>query len=175
MSAAVTEVAHLTRWTIDSSSFKVLTGFAADTMTIILLKGTAPLLPRTHTAIDPRLCGTPVALEPGTARVELETVPEMAADERGLVHGGFVFGLADYAAMLAVNHPHVVLGSAQTRYLKPVVVGERLLAAASLLEEDGRKRRVAVEVRRGDRGGDVVMTGELLCFVPDRHVLETKA
>lgn len=138
-------------------------------MTIIPPKGTAPLLPRTHTAIDPRLCGTPVALEPGGARVELETVPEMAADERGLVHGGFVFGLADYAAMLAVNDPYVVLGSAQTRYLKPVVVGERLLAAASVQEEDGRKRKVAVEVRRED---DVVMAGELLCFVPDRHVLD---
>lgn len=110
--------------------------------------------------------------------MELETVPEMAADETGLVHGGFVFGLADYAAMLAVNHPNVVLGSAQTRFLKPVVVGERLVAAASLLEEEGRKRRVGVEVRRNDeteeRGetGEVVMTGDFLCFVPDRHVLD---
>ena len=35
----------------------------------------------------------------------LTTDPEMAADDRGLVHGSFTFGLADYAAMLAVNDP----------------------------------------------------------------------
>jgi acyl-coenzyme A thioesterase PaaI-like protein len=138
-------------------------------MTIIVPKGTRSLRPRTHSAIDPRLCGRLVALEPGSARVELETVPDMAADERGLVHGGFVFGLADYAAMLAVDHPNVVLGSAQVRFQKPVVVGERLVALASLVAEEGTKRRVAVEVRRGE---EVVMAGELLCFVPDRHVLD---
>ncbi|HSF38746.1 MAG TPA: hotdog domain-containing protein, partial [Thermoanaerobaculia bacterium] len=82
------------------------------------------MLPATHLAIDRRLVGEPVELGPGTASVALVTVPEMAADERGLVHGGFVFGLADYAAMLAVNHPNVVLGSAETRFLKPVTVGE---------------------------------------------------
>ncbi len=73
----------------------------------------------------------------------------MAADERGLVHGGFVFGLADYAAMLAVNHPNVVLASAEVRFLKPVVVGERLVAEAWVEETDGRKSRVQVEVRAG--------------------------
>lgn len=32
----------------------------------------------------------------------------MAADEYRLVHGGFIFGLADYAVMLAINEPTVV-------------------------------------------------------------------
>lgn len=108
-------------------------------------------------------------LGPGTARVALVTLSEMAADERGLVHGGFVFGLADYAAMLAVNHPHVVLGGAETRFLKPVAVGERLLARADVLETSGRKSRVKVEVLRGE---EAVMTGELTCFTLDRHVLD---
>jgi acyl-coenzyme A thioesterase PaaI-like protein len=44
----------------------------------------------------------------------------MAADQRGLVHGGFTFGLADYAAMVAVNDPNVVLGAAEVRFLAPV-------------------------------------------------------
>jgi len=78
------------------------------------------LHPQTHLAIDPRLVGTPLEIAEGTAVVALVTVPEMAADERGLVHGGFVFGLADYAAMLAVNHPNVVLGGSEVRLLKPV-------------------------------------------------------
>lgn len=127
---------------------------------------------RTHLAIDPRLVGTPLALSEGSAHVVLVTLPEMAADERGLVHGGFVFGLADYAAMLAVNHPNVVLGSAEIRFLKPVMVGERLVAEAVVAKTEetaGKKIRVKVTVRRGETE---VLTGSFVCFTPERHVLE---
>ena len=68
---------------------------------------------QTHSAIDRGLCGKPLELEEGRAVVRLETRDVMRADERGLVHGGFLFGALDYAAMLAVNHPHVVLGKAE--------------------------------------------------------------
>ncbi len=125
-------------------------------------------LPRTHLGIDRRLCGEPVEIGEGSAAVAWTALPEMAADDRGLVHGGFVFGLADYAAMLAVNHPNVVLGSAETRFLKPVTVGERLVARAEVEETDGRKSRVQVEVLRGD---EAVMTGTFRCFTLENHVL----
>lgn len=125
--------------------------------------------PNTHLAIDRRLVGEPVEIGEGTAAAALVTIPEMAADHRGLVHGGFVFGLADYAAMLAVNDPNVVLGGAEARFLKPVTVGERLLARARVEETDGRKSRVAVEVLRD---GDSVMRGTLTAFTLERHVLD---
>jgi acyl-coenzyme A thioesterase PaaI-like protein len=124
---------------------------------------------RTHLGIDRRLCGEPLETGEGSAAVTFQTLPEMAADNRGLVHGGFVFGLADHAAMLAVNHPNVVLGSAEVRFLKPVVVGERLVARAAVEETDGRRSRVRVEVLRGN---DPVMAGTFLCFVLERHVLD---
>ena len=129
---------------------------------------------RTHLGIDRRLVGEPLAVAEGWARAALATLPEMAADASGLVHGGFVFGLADYAAMLAVNHPHVVLAGAEVRFLKPVAAGERLVAEARLAESAGRRRRVEVEVARGDEdgeGAEVVFSGTFHCAVPDRHVL----
>jgi acyl-coenzyme A thioesterase PaaI-like protein len=129
--------------------------------------------PRTHLAINPRLVGEArKIIEGSAAQAVLVTLPEMAADERGLVHGGFVFGLADYAAMLAVNHPNVVLGSSEVRFLKPVLVGERLVANAVVEkteETEGKKIRVRVVVRRGE---EEVLTGSFLCFTPERHVLE---
>ena len=124
---------------------------------------------RTHANIAPGLCGRPVALFPGGARVALETTSEMAADARGLVHGGFTFGLADYAAMLAVNEPTVVLASAETKFLGPVVAGERLEAEARVERADGKKRWVAVVVRRE---GAPVLEGTFLAIVPDRHILD---
>ena len=93
----------------------------------------------------------------------------MATDERGLVHGGFLFGLADYAAMLAVNHPGVVLASAEARFLKPVLVGEEVIAEAAIVDHEGSRTFVQVEVRRGDQA---VMSGEFHCYTPKRHVLE---
>jgi acyl-coenzyme A thioesterase PaaI-like protein len=124
---------------------------------------------RTHEHIARHLCGEPVELGPGRARVALDTAPEMAADARGLVHGGFTFGLADYAAMLAVNEPTVVLASAQTKFLGPVVVGDRMEAEAAVDRTDGRKRWVKVVVRRA---GAPVFEGEFLAVVPDKHILD---
>ena len=128
------------------------------------------LAPRTHRRIDPALCGAPVGLGPGTATVRLETTETMAADEHDLVHGGFVFSLADYAAMLAVNEPTVVLGSAESRFERPVRLGETLLAEARRMAQEGKKHTVAVTVRRQGED-DAVFTGTFVCFVPDAHVL----
>jgi acyl-coenzyme A thioesterase PaaI-like protein len=127
---------------------------------------------RTHLGLDRRLCGEPLKVGEGAAEVAFAALPEMAADERGLVHGGFVFGLADHAAMLAVNDPHVVLGSAEVRFLKPVVVGERLVARATTEETDGRRSRVQVEVLRSGEPEEVVMAGTFLCITLERHVLD---
>ena len=129
-----------------------------------------PIALATHLAIDRRLVGEPLELGEGTARAALTLLPEMAADDRGLVHGGFAFGLADYAAMLAVNHPLVVLASSSMKFLAPTRVGERLVAEARVIEETGRRRRIGVEVRREE---EVVASGEFLAVVPDRHVLDS--
>ena len=103
---------------------------------------------RTHEKIAAHLCGTPLAISEGRARVALEVSAEMAADGRGLAHGGFTFGLADYAAMLAVNEPNVVLAGATLKFLGPVVVGDRVEAEAVVDRQEGKKRWVKVTVRR---------------------------
>jgi acyl-coenzyme A thioesterase PaaI-like protein len=126
-------------------------------------------LPATHLGIDHRLCGTPTRVEPGMARVHLTATRDMAVDDRGLVHGGFVFGMADYAAMLAVNDPNVVLGGAEVRFAAPVQVGEELTATARVVAEDGRRRGIEVTVVRNE---DTVFGGTFACFVLERHVLE---
>jgi acyl-coenzyme A thioesterase PaaI-like protein len=123
---------------------------------------------QTHRAIDQGLCGTPTDLETGFARVRMTAEACMAADDSGLIHGGFVFGQADYAAMLAVNHPHVVLGGAEVRFLNPVRVGEVLVAEARVTAADGKKRLVTVAVQRD---GETVLEGVCTCFVLPRHVL----
>jgi len=125
--------------------------------------------PRTHLAADPALCGRIVELDRGAARVALDTTDAMVVDAQGLIHGGFVFGLADYAAMLAVNDPNVVLGAAQARFLKPVRSGDQVLAHAKTVAANGRKHEVHVEATVGSTA---VFEGTFTCFVLERHVLE---
>jgi len=124
---------------------------------------------RTHHLIDQELCGQPVELRPGFCRVSFTAITRMAADSKGLVHGGFVFGLADYAAMLAVNDPNVVLGAAAIKFLKPVSVGDQVSAEARISEVKGRKHLVDVVV---SRDAEPLLEGQLTCFVLDRHVLD---
>jgi acyl-coenzyme A thioesterase PaaI-like protein len=124
---------------------------------------------KTHKLANSSLLGKPVEVVDGEAIVELKATDDMAVDEKGLIHGGFTFGLADYAAMLAVNHPNVVLGASDVRFLGPVQSGDMMVARAVVSQLDGRRRVVNVEVKVGDR---VVLSGTMACFVLDRHVLE---
>lgn len=123
----------------------------------------------THRLINQSLCGKPLVVDDGNSQVELVTTPQMAADEQGLVHGGFIFCAADYAAMIAVNHPNVVLGASDVKFLKPVQVGETVIANALIQEVKGRKYWVSVSVTKD---GEEVFQGMFTCFVLDRHVLE---
>ena len=125
--------------------------------------------PNTHPLIDRSLCGEPLSLADGEATAALMTTSNMAVDTQGLVHGGFVFGLADYAAMLAVNDPLVVLGAAQTRFLAPVAVGERVVAHAFREASEGRKHTIAVTARVGERE---VFSGTFVTYVLDKHVMD---
>ena len=129
--------------------------------------------PNTHPSISEDLVGKVERIESGRfAQVSLTVDSRMRVDEKGLVHGGFTFGLADYSAMVAVNDPFVVLLSSQVRFLKPVIVGETLTARAQVEETEGRKRKVRCEVL--NQGQEKVLEGEFLCLVLSQHVLEKK-
>lgn len=124
---------------------------------------------KTHQNTDASLCGTPVKFGEGYSLVSLQTTKQMAVDDFGLVHGGFVFGMADYAAMIAVNHANVALAAADVKFLKPVRVGDALMAEACLEKKDGKKQHIHVRVVRN---GENVFEGRFLCLIPKKHVLE---
>jgi acyl-coenzyme A thioesterase PaaI-like protein len=123
----------------------------------------------THLGIDRRLCGEPISWGGGRASARFVATAEMGVDERGLVHGGFVFGLADHAAMLAINDPFVVLGAAEVRFLGPVRVGDEVIATAERVESKGKKHVVQVSAKVGDRE---VLAGTMTAFVLEEHVLD---
>jgi len=124
---------------------------------------------QTHLSIDESVCGCVVKLEEGFAEVILHTDIQMVADDRDLVHGGFLFGAADYAAMAAVNDPNVVLGSAQVRFTAPVKKGDVVRFYARVVAGKGKKQHVEV---KGSVGECSVFEGDFVAFVLEKHVLD---
>lgn len=122
----------------------------------------------THLKIDVSLCGEVTRLEKGSAHLRLMATERMAADEEGLVHGGFIFGAADFAAMCAVNEPHVVLAGSECRFLAPSRVGDVIDFEARVTQSEGRKSVVEVQ---GTCKGQPVFSGSFKTVVTKEHVL----
>ena len=123
----------------------------------------------THESINQDLSGEIYKLEAGYVEVELVTTEEMLADEMGLIHGGFIFSAADYAAMAAVNERNVVLVASECQFLSPVKLGDRVKMIAKVRHKEGRKRNVEVE---GFALDVKVFTGLFKTVITERHVLK---
>jgi uncharacterized protein (TIGR00369 family) len=123
----------------------------------------------THQRVNQHLCGIPVDLKENFAQIKLLTTEEMITDDTNLIHGGFIFGLADYCSMLTVNHPNVVLGGANVRFLKPVKKGDILTANGKLINTKGKEIHIKVNIFRKK---DLVFDGDFICFTPKKHVLK---
>jgi acyl-coenzyme A thioesterase PaaI-like protein len=123
----------------------------------------------THQMVNQNLCGVPIKLKEHYAQLKLLTTEEMIVDDTDLIHGGFIFGLADYCSMLTVNHPNVVLGGAEVHFLKPVKKGDLLIAKGKLNNRYGKEIHVKVDIFREK---DLVFDGEFICYTPKKHVLK---
>ena len=124
----------------------------------------------THLLASEKLIGSVVTIGNDCATVKLTITEEMIVDTYNLSHGSFVFGLADYAAMVAINEPTVVLGKATTKFLKPVILNDVVTAVATIIETSGKKISVLVVVTNQEN--ELVFEGEFVCFVLEKHVLD---
>lgn len=126
---------------------------------------------KTHLEIDKTFSGDILELEKGKCKISFLTTKEMGVDELGLVHGGFTFGAADFAAMAAVNEPNVVLADAHVKFLAPVEVGKIIIFEAVASHIATRTRDIKVV---GMMGEIKVFEGEFKTVVLERHPLRLK-
>jgi acyl-coenzyme A thioesterase PaaI-like protein len=116
----------------------------------------------THENINRDLNGELLKLEKGYVELRLTTTSDMVVDDQGLIHSGFVFSAADFAAMAAVNERNVV---------SPVKFGDEVNFVARVRHTEGRKRNIYVEAHVLDIK---VFEGEFKTVITDRHVLKLK-
>ena len=126
---------------------------------------------KTHNSINQALSGEIIKLEVGYIELRLTTTQEMVADEMELIHGGFIFSAADFAAMAAVNEKNVVLVATECQFLSPVKLYDEVNFIARVRHKEGRKRNVHVIGKVHDIK---VFEGEFKTVVTDKHVLKLK-
>jgi len=82
--------------------------------------------------VGPRLGIELLDIAPGVATVAMTATPEMV-NSVGIIHGGYIFILADCALALASNShgTEVVAKACSIDYLKPARCGDRLTAQAT--------------------------------------------
>jgi acyl-coenzyme A thioesterase PaaI-like protein len=129
------------------------------------------VLLKTHENINQDLCGEIEKLDSGFVKLKLVTTHDMIADSQNLIHGGFIFSAADYAAMAAVNEKNVVLVASECQFLSPVKFGDIVNFIAKVRHKEGRKRNIHVT---GHVLEIKVFEGEFKTVVTDRHVLKLK-
>lgn len=134
-------------------------------------KESEEVLVKTHERINSYYCGEITLIKNGYVELLLMTQPEMVADDIGLIHGGFIFSAADYAAMLAVNQKNVVLVASDCQFLSPVKFHDEVNFIAKVRHKEGRKRNIHVE---GYVLDIKVFEGEFKSVITDRHVLKLK-
>lgn len=125
----------------------------------------------THLKINQDLCGEIQKLDSGYVELRLTTTPDMLADDVGLIHGGFIFSAADFAAMAAVNEKNVVLVASDCQFLSPVKFHDEVNFVARVRHKEGRKRNVHVVAHVHDIK---VFEGEFKTVITERHVLKLK-
>lgn len=126
---------------------------------------------KTHLKIKSILVGNLVEMAKNSSKVVLQTTQEMSVDEFGLIHSGFLFGSAEYAAVAAVNEPNVVVIGCRSKFFAPAKVGDIITFEAKGRFEDARKREIKVI---GMINEIKVFEGLFQAVLLERHILQTK-
>ena len=126
---------------------------------------------KTHLKIKSTLVGNLVAMSKNSSKVVLQTTHDMSVDEFGLIHSGFLFGSAEYAAVAAVNEPNVVVIGCRSKFFAPAKVGDLITFEAKGRFEDARKREIKVI---GMINEIKVFEGLFQAVLLERHILQTK-
>lgn len=125
----------------------------------------------THSKIRSTLVGNLTELKKGFSKVVLQTTQEMIVDDFGLIHNGFIFGSAEYAAVASINEENVVVIGCRSKFFAPAKLGDIIEFEAKGRFEEARKREIKVV---GKINEIKVFEGVYQAILLEKHILQTK-
>lgn len=97
----------------------------------------------------------------------LDATEAMCFAKTHIVRGHHIFAQANSLAVAIIDAPVALTGSVEMRFLRPISVGERLVAKAEVKSADGRKFSVDVHTKVGS---EEVFAGRFVIFaIEDAH------
>ncbi|CAD7286687.1 PaaI family thioesterase [Campylobacter suis] len=99
---------------------------------------------KTSTEIKLSLSGVVTELEKNHSKTRLFTTAEMVCDTEGLIHSGFIFSAANYAALTSINLQNCVTINARINFFAPAKLGDVIDFEATAYFDESRKRDVRV-------------------------------
>ena len=93
-------------------------------------------------------CGNITKLAKGKTTVRFVPDEHMVMDrsERNqLIHSGYIFNAAAYAAMVTINKRHSIMIACDVKFLAPIELGHEMFFHAQSLQDDSKKCEVKVE------------------------------
>lgn len=124
---------------------------------------------KTHQKVNKEYCGVLDSLKMGYAKVVLMTNVDMQTGDYDMVHSGFIFSSANYAAMCAINDENTVVVSNKAQFLSPVRVGDELIFEAMVRHKEGKRRSIKV---KGYTSGVKILECEFSTVTLERHPLK---
>lgn len=94
--------------------------------------------------INSKLSGEVIGFKKNVANVRFTTTEDMVIDSK-LIHSGFIFSAASYAAIVALNKKNSLVIGADIKFLAPVELGHELIFKASAIQDDVKKCEIKVE------------------------------
>lgn len=70
---------------------------------------------------------------------------QMISDESNLIHSGFIFNAANYAAMCLVNQPHAITIGSEVEFLAPVEFEQEMMFLATVKQSNNKKFEINVK------------------------------
>lgn len=123
---------------------------------------------KASTLINQNLVGVLDEIRDGEAVVKFTCTEDMVVDQKGLIHSGFIFSSANYAAIAAINHQNAILAVSKANFLAPAALNDILTFRAKAMQTEARKRVVEVV---GYLQDVKVFEAEFAVVVLERHVL----
>ncbi|MBL0686922.1 MAG: PaaI family thioesterase [Sulfurospirillum sp.] len=127
---------------------------------------------KTHEKIKINLCGNIIELDSGYSKTTLQTTQDMVLDDLGLIHSGFIFGAADYAAAIAVNEANFIVIDSRSQFLAPAKLNDLIEFEATAKFENSRKREIKVIANINEIK---IFEGIFHAVILEEHILKRKA
>ncbi|MDO7252434.1 PaaI family thioesterase [Helicobacter cappadocius] len=94
--------------------------------------------------IDTSLCGELTSLSKNSAQSVFIPKESMISDEN-MIHNGFVFNAASYAALCAINRKNSIIIGSEVKFFAPIELGHEIIFQANAIQSESKKTEVKVE------------------------------